>query len=139
MMKKRQLIFTLMVIILICLIFFEDNSLVAFGQITPPQYANSGRISGVIYYNDGETPLFLNNTTGIVEITNSTTYDLVAELYTNSSGYFITPYIPSGEYQVHIGGVSGNSIISISDFINATVVAGQVTTVNVQTSRTPID
>jgi hypothetical protein len=130
--KEKRLIYAFMVLVLICLLFFSS---VAFGQVTPPQYNGSGRISGTIFYNDGVTPFFLNNSTGRVEITNATTNVNVALLYTDSAGHYISSYLPAGNYQVHVGGVSGNSIVSISNFYNVSIISGQVATVNVTTSR----
>jgi hypothetical protein len=129
--RNERLIKALMVLVLICLLLI-GNSSVAFGQITRPQ--DMGYISGTIYYEDGITPLVIDNLTSDdhIELWDLTT-NTARILYTDENGLYTSTSIPTGPYRVAVwyDGIYAGSTEDL------TVVAGETITANVETSRIP--
>ena len=129
--RNERLIKALMIIVLICLLIIGTGS-VAFGQIARPQ--DMGYISGTIYYNDGVTPLLINNLTSDdhIELWDLTT-NTATILYTDENGVYTSSAIPVGPYRVAVW-YDGSYAGSTDDL---TTVAGETITANVETSRIP--
>lgn len=58
--KEKRLICAIMILVLICLLFLSS---VAFGQLSVSSLGN-GTVEGYVFFNDSETPLVLDNTSG---------------------------------------------------------------------------
>ncbi len=129
--KNEKLIRAVMLLILICLLFSGYCS-VAFGQITRPQ--DKGYVTGTIFYNDGITPLLVNDSlyASQVELWNVTS-NTASILYTDDNGYYTSSGVPAGTYKVYVK--YENNYAGETD--NFSVIAGQNVTANVKTSRMP--
>ncbi len=128
---NERFIGAVMVFVLICLLF-TGNISVAFGQITRPQ--DMGYVDGTIFYNDGITPLSIDDSmyASQVELWNVTS-DTASILYTDNNGYYTSSCVPAGTYKVYVK-YDNNYVGNTTNF---TVIPGQTAIANVETSSMP--
>jgi len=144
--KEKQIsIVVIMVIVLICLLFV---GLMGFGYMSGPSGSNgsnngsnvtsgsptTGKVTGTIFYNDGVTPLILNNSTNgtDVQLFNTSTSTVISTFVTDNTGKFISPEVPAGNYVLY--GYYNNSSIGHTYL---TIVANSTIQKNLTTSRMP--
>jgi hypothetical protein len=141
--EKRVSIIVLMIIVLICILFF---GLVAFGYMSSPSGSGSGSNSGVnssstigtvagtIFYHDGVTPLALNNTASKTDLllvdTDYNNYFFV----TDDTGNYTTQ-VPAGQYNL----VAYNNNVNIGHVNKVNVTANSTIQVNLTTSKMPMN
>jgi hypothetical protein len=90
-------------------------------------------VTGTVFYNDGKTPLVLNDRTNGFELTlNNYSSDALTDVFTtDSNGTFISSNVSAGKYTLSAWDGTGNRI----DFVDITIPSGISFVQNLTTSR----
>jgi hypothetical protein len=125
------------VILLYFLIWFLliENSALAFWQFVG--IYECGNVAGTIYFNNGVTPLPINDFTRgcFIELMNTTTNSRVAHFTSDDFGRYTSPQVPQGSYYLKV--IFTDEVIGISTAFD--INASQVRSVDIIASMEPIN
>lgn len=115
--RNKKFIRTIINFTLIYLIFIESSS-VAFGQLLSPHY--HGSVYGTVYYDDGITPLQVNDKINgsYIELWNITSNSIISDMTTDDSGKYKSQQVPVGLYYLCVK--VNNEYVGTSNIFNIT-------------------